>query len=265
MYYERCSKYWLRLKSCLSWTCRELNPVPHPCEGCVLPMNYRPYVMILKGCILSLKFFEVKFKNNSSILDVMPYFSYDLKIPKERVAVLIGKDGHVKKEIEAATKTKLRIDSEEGDIFVEGEDAVNLYTTKDIIRAIGRGFNPEIALLLLRQDYTFDLLMLEEYAKNKNQVPRLKGRVIGSEGKTRRLIEELTETHLSVYGKTIGVIGYVENVGIARRAIESLLTGSMHSTVYRWLETKRRQIKLFKYGVDRFDIMGQEKGTAEKN
>lgn len=179
----------------------------------------------------------------------MAHFSYDIKIPKDRVAVLIGKDGSVKKEIEDATKTALTIDSEEGDVGVTGEDAVSLYSTRDIIRAIGRGFNPEIALLLLKQDYAFELIAIEDYVKNKNQLPRVKGRVIGSEGKTRKLIEELTETYVCVYGKTVGIIGLVENVGIARRAIESLLSGSMHASVYRWLESKRRQVKMMKFGI----------------
>ena len=36
----------------------------------------------------------------------MDEYRYELKIPKERVAVLIGKDGSIKKEIEKNTKTK---------------------------------------------------------------------------------------------------------------------------------------------------------------
>ena len=71
---------------------------------------------------------------------------------------------------------------------------------------------------------------------------RLKGRVIGQEGKSRKIIEGLTETYISVYGKTISIIGQAENVSVARRAIESLLAGSNHATVYRWLEKKRREL-----------------------
>ncbi|MCX6707311.1 MAG: KH domain-containing protein [Candidatus Woesearchaeota archaeon] len=41
-------------------------------------------------------------------------YSYDIKIPKDRVAVLIGKKGEVKKEIEECTKSKIKIDSKEG-------------------------------------------------------------------------------------------------------------------------------------------------------
>ena len=41
----------------------------------------------------------------------MEQYSNELKIPKERVAILIGKKGEVKKELEDRTKTKIIIDS----------------------------------------------------------------------------------------------------------------------------------------------------------
>ena len=39
-------------------------------------------------------------------------FSYEMKIPEERVAVLIGKDGETKKEVEEATNSILEISKE---------------------------------------------------------------------------------------------------------------------------------------------------------
>ena len=174
----------------------------------------------------------------------MVEYSYELKVPKNRVAVVIGKEGGVKKEIEEATKTKLTIDSKEGDVFVAGEDALGLYTAREIIKAIGRGFNPEIARLLLKQDYIFEVVDLRDFVgKSPEAMLRLKGRVIGKEGKSRRLIEELTECNISVFGKTISIIGLPESTANARHAIESLLSGSTHANVYKWLERRRRDIK----------------------
>ena len=72
---------------------------------------------------------------------------------------------------------------------------------------------------------------------------RLKGRVIGREGKSRKLIEELTECNISVFGKTISIIGLPESAANARQAVESLLRGSTHSNVYNWLEKRRREMK----------------------
>ncbi len=174
----------------------------------------------------------------------MASYQYELKIPKERIAVLIGKKGQIKSEIEEDTKTSLAIDSKEGDVFVSGDDALGLYTAREVIRAIGRGFNPEIALHLLKQDYIFEIIPLVDYAgKSKDSLLRLKGRVIGKEGKARRVIEELTDCDICVYGKTISIIGIAEKASIAKQAIENLLRGSTHANIYKFLEKKKREFK----------------------
>lgn len=174
----------------------------------------------------------------------MVEYSYELKVPRNRVAVIIGKEGSIKKDIEESTNTKLKIDSKEGDIFVSGEDALGLYTAREIIKAIGRGFNPDIAKFLLKPDYIFEVVDLREYVgKSKEALLRLKGRVIGKEGKSRKIIEELTECNISVFGKTISIIGLPDAVSSARQAVESLLRGSTHANVYKWLERRRREMK----------------------
>ncbi|MCP3684227.1 MAG: RNA-processing protein [bacterium] len=180
----------------------------------------------------------------------MTEYSYEIKIPKERVAVLIGKKGEIKQKLEKATKTKIQVDSNEGDVILTGEDALGLYTGMELVTAVGRGFNPEVAQLLLKGDYVFEQINLGDLTKNKNHFIRLKGRLIGSEGKCRKLMEELTETYICVYGKTIGIIGESENVVIAKRAVQSIISGSPHSSVYRWLEQKRRDIKKRAMGIN---------------
>lgn len=168
-------------------------------------------------------------------------FSYELKIPQERVAVLIGSEGKTKKEIEEQTKSSLQI-STEGDVIITGKEALLVYTAREIVRAVGRGFNPKIALDLLKTDYTLEIIDLKNIVgKNKNTLERLKGRVIGTSGKSRAEIERLTNTHVSVYGKTIGIIGETDNVFLAREALAMLLEGAMHKTVYQFLERKKKE------------------------
>jgi ribosomal RNA assembly protein len=169
-------------------------------------------------------------------------FSYDLKIPEERVGVLVGTKGVTKKSIEESTKSRLDI-SKEGDVIITGTDGILLYTTKEIVHAIGRGFNPKIALLLLKQDYNFEIINMKDIAgKSKNTLLRLKGRVIGKGGKAREEIERLTDCNVSVYGKTIGIIGEQTQVMVAREALAMLLSGSMHKTVYQFLEKKKKEM-----------------------
>lgn len=189
----------------------------------------------------------------------MAEFGYQIKIPRERIAILIGKKGEVKRQIEEFTHTNLEIDSKEGDVSVSGEDALALYSTREIIKAIGRGFNPDIAMLLTKQDYGFEVITLPE-ADKKNHLTRIKGRIIGTEGKTRRIIEEMTECFLSVYGKTVSIIGRSDTLHLARKAIEMIIKGSPHSGVYQWLEKMHRQYKRreFEENIDDFLVKDEE-------
>lgn len=168
----------------------------------------------------------------------------ELKVPKERIAVLIGTDGETKKLLENQGKVTLDIDSNGGDVIIFGEDSINVFEMKDVIKAIARGFSPETALQILKEDYAFELIDITEYTgKSNKKMLRMKGRVIGSEGKSRNKIEQITGTNISVYGKTIGIIGTIENVALARGAIDLLLTGSPHANVYKWLEDKQRNLR----------------------
>ena len=172
----------------------------------------------------------------------MKEFTHEIKIPKERVGVLIGKDGEIKKQVEESTDTKLDIDSKEGNVTISADDGLKLYDAKEIVRAIARGFNPETAFLLLKTDYTMEVVDMRDFAgKSKTTMVRLKGRVIGRQGKSKKEIETLTETQISVYGKTVAIVGRVEDVPNARKAVENLLQGATYSSVFTFLEKKRRE------------------------
>ena len=53
----------------------------------------------------------------------------------------------------------------------------------------------------------------------------------------------MTNTNMCIYGKTIGIIGECSEVSNAKRAIEMLISGSMHASVYKWLEKQRRKMR----------------------
>jgi len=173
-------------------------------------------------------------------------YEEEIKIPKDRIAVLIGEKGSTRKLLEERTSTKLQIDSKEGDIRISGEDNLNIFITKNIIKAIGRGFNPSIAIRLLSEDTYFELISLVDFAgKSKKKMDRLKSRVIGTRGKCRSTIERMTNTNIVIYGKTISIIGKDSDVGLAKRALEMILQGSQHGNAYRYIqEQKQRQESL---------------------
>lgn len=173
-------------------------------------------------------------------------YSQALKIPRGRIRVLIGKNGETKKKIEEETNSKIKI-SKSGEVHISGNDSISVWIARKIVRAIGEGFNPEYALLLKDENYDLNVIELKEFAKSKKDEIRLRGRLIGSEGKTRKQIERMTETYISIYGKNIAIIGKHENLAVAREAIVMLLTGSMHGSVYRYLERERRKLKMMKF------------------
>jgi len=168
-----------------------------------------------------------------------------LKIPKDRIAVLIGKNGETKTEIEKLTKTKIEVDSKTGNIDVEGEEALDFYISLNIIKAIARGFSPEHAFMLKQEDYFLEIIDLKEkLGKNDKLIQQKKGRVIGKNGKTRKEIEEKTETFVSVYGKTISKIGKEQGIEKARNVIKMLLEGASHSTAESFLFNKEKELEI---------------------
>lgn len=183
----------------------------------------------------------------------MPTTEY-LKIPQDRIGVLIGTNGETRQKIENTTKTILDIDGEEGSVIVspseDMEDPLGVWKTNHIVKAIGRGFNPDIALKLNEDDIYLEIIKLTLYVgKSKKALTRQKGRIIGKDGRTREIIISMAEVSMTVYGKTVAFIGELENVMVAKEAVEMILNGSQHKSVYGFLESKQsdRKMKEFKF------------------
>lgn len=171
-----------------------------------------------------------------------------VKIPKERVGIIIGPEGKTKKYIEDKLEVKLDIDAE-GTVGImlneNAKDPSLFLKAKDVVLAIGRGFPPEIAFRLIRnEDDIYDVVDLRLiFGRSESDIKRIKGRIIGTEGKTRKLIEELTEADVVVYGHTIGIIGSFEEADAARNAIQMIIDGCEHHTVYNYLQKKRTELR----------------------
>ena len=135
------------------------------------------------------------------------------RVPKDRIAVIIGAKGATSKAIrEAAGCKKFIIDSDSGDIDVEwGEpgtyDPVRAMKLPDVVKAIGRGMAPDAAIRLLDDDHFFEMVDIREYVgKRSNQQRRVRARIIGRQGKIRKLIEQLTNTQISIYNSTVVIV-----------------------------------------------------------
>jgi len=163
-----------------------------------------------------------------------------VRIPAERVKVLIGEKGKTKEMLQKKCNIKLEIDSE-GEVKISGETQ-EVYFSKDIIIAIGRGFNPRIAVKLLEPDYMFYLLPLKDYLPNENAMMRIKGRIIGENGRMKKEIETVADCKISVYGSTVAVIGKLDGIEYAKEALEKIIRGAKHATVYRYLADARKRL-----------------------
>ena len=170
------------------------------------------------------------------------------RIPQDRIAVLIGRKGITRRALEEATNSKLHIDSKSGDVSVvwnEDFDPILRMKFPDVIRAIGRGMNPERALQLLKDDQHLMLFDMREYVgKNANQQRRIRSRLIGRNGRIRELIEEHSGAEIVIYGSTVVIIGDEEALPLASQAVERLLQGAEHSSVLKHLETERRKKRM---------------------
>ncbi|NJD76592.1 MAG: RNA-processing protein [Candidatus Methanoperedens sp.] len=169
-----------------------------------------------------------------------------IKIPLERIAVLVGPKGSTKELIEEKSTAMLNIDSQDGDVeIMDPKDPIKGMRAKEVIHAIARGFSPEKALKLFDDDLLiFETIDLSNIARTEKDLQRIKGRVIGKAGKTREIFENLTNSRISVYGKTICLIGYPEQNAVARAGIDMLLEGSTHGPVYNFLEKKKSELRL---------------------
>jgi len=170
-----------------------------------------------------------------------------VKIPKERVGTLIGPEGKVKSYVEQKLGVNIDIDTE-GTVNIalteQAKDPSMLLKAKDVVTAIGRGFAPETAFRLIRnEDDIYDMVDLRlVFGRSESDIKRVKGRIIGTDGKTRKLIEELSEADVVVYGHTVGIIGSFEQADIARHAVQMIIEGCQHQTVYKYLQRKRTDL-----------------------
>jgi ribosomal RNA assembly protein len=102
---------------------------------------------------------------------------------------------------------------------------------------------------LLDDDEYLEVIELGDFiGKKSDQLSRVRSRLIGTNGKTRKIIEDLTGAYMSIYGSTVSLVGNSVQLPIAKTAVEMILRGSEHATVYRYLERSRATLRISEMG-----------------
>jgi ribosomal RNA assembly protein len=107
-----------------------------------------------------------------------------------------------------------------------------------------------------------DLVDLDAATRNRNDLRRQKGRLIGEKGRTRQLMEELTGANVVIYGSTLGIIGGPEQVDAVRSAAEMILDGAPHGAVYSFLERRHNEMKTA--GLEYHKFPGSERSEGAR-
>ena len=158
-----------------------------------------------------------------------------VRIPQNRIGILIGPKGATKKELEKTFGVSITVD-EEGCVVICGEDGLGLWIASKAVKGIARGFNLESVKELAKEDYDLIVINLENsIGKKSKNIERYKARIIGQGGKTKKYIESITSVNICLFGKTVSIIGRNQDIHNANEAIGIILDGAEIKTLYAFL------------------------------
>jgi len=140
-----------------------------------------------------------------------------------------------KKKIERDLNIKLSNRGKE--IYIEGTPQ-NEYIAEKAIDAIDFGFSIAIATSMKKEELDFEKINIKGYTHSKN-LERVRGRLIGTKGKTLQTLSNLTNCYFERKDSEIGIIGNPEDMAIATEAVIMLAQGAKHGNVYKNIERNR--------------------------
>jgi ribosomal RNA assembly protein len=157
-------------------------------------------------------------------------------------SIIFSNTAEIKKaKAELEKKLSIKIEITGKKVTISGE-GINEYEASIVLDAINLGFSAKKALFLLDPEIQFRTLNIKEFT-NRKILRDVRARVIGREGKTKRTIEELTDSTIIVKDNTIGIIGYANTIENTLTALRNLIRGSKEANVYRFLEEMNRFAK----------------------
>ncbi len=138
-------------------------------------------------------------------------------------------------------KVKIRISVVKNKVVLRGNE-LNEFITGEIIHAIDFGFEAEDALLLANENFVLEFINIKEHTRRRN-LEEVRSRVIGTDGRAKRTIEELTGGVMVINENSIGLIVHSEHLESAVQGIILLIQGAKHGNVFSYLEKQNRSLR----------------------
>jgi len=158
----------------------------------------------------------------------------------------IGRVIQNKKKLES--ELKIKITNKGKNVFISGKPEDEFIGLK-AMEAINLGFSIERALFLKNPDILLQSLNIKEVT-NKDNLEAIRARVIGTQGKTLRTLNKLTDCAISLKDNQIGIIGNCEDIKDTLQAMTSIVRGSKQGNVYARLEREKKQKRLMDKDID---------------
>lgn len=144
-----------------------------------------------------------------------------------------------KKFLEKTLNVKISL---KGKILLIKGDPLDEYETRLIIDAINTGFSARTAALLKSEDFVFEKLNIKDHTRRKD-LSIVRGRLIGTRGKTKNTIQQISGCEIKIKDNVVGLIGPAESIEYAVTGVINLIKGTKQTNVYKYLErinTKRK-------------------------
>jgi len=152
----------------------------------------------------------------------------------------VGKVLQNKKKLESELEVKI---TNKGKlIFVDGK-AEKEFTALQVMEAIKLGFSVDKALLLQNEEIILQTVHIKDITKRQD-LGRVRARIIGTQGKTLKTLNNITNCEFSVLDNEVGIIGSTEAIEDGKQSIISIVQGSKQSNVYSRAEKQRKRKRL---------------------
>ena len=145
----------------------------------------------------------------------------------------------LKNKLKLEKQLKMKIKNQ-GNWFVINGSPENEYLTLEIFKAIDLGFSAEKALLLTDETKLLHIVNIKDITK-RHDLERVKGRIIGTQGRTIGNLTKLSGCHIALKNNQVGIIGDAEQIKEAILAVTSIIQGSKQGNVYTRLEKETKK------------------------